>query len=99
MSRFTSQTSYDRAAMSYGRVGPPRFAHFGQRLAGLADLLPEMSVLAVHWETLPLVSKPSPYCDSDGGIQGNHPLSCLSGGVMNAIANIHGGHAPIIGLG
>ena len=47
MSRSTSQTSYDRAAMSYGQVGPPLFAHFGQRLADLAELRPGMTVLDV----------------------------------------------------
>ena len=47
MNRLESQNPYNRAAKSYGQVGPPLFAHFGQRLADLAGLLPDMSVLDV----------------------------------------------------
>ena len=47
MSRLASQTPFDRAAKSYAQVGPPLFAHFGQRLADLAGLFPDMSVLDV----------------------------------------------------
>ena len=47
MSWLESENPWDRAATSYGQVGPPLFAHFGQRLVDLADILPDMSVLDV----------------------------------------------------
>ena len=47
MNRLESQNPFDRAAKSYAQVGPPLFAHFGQRLADLAGLFPDMSVLDV----------------------------------------------------